>query len=93
MTNTQSRWIRTGKYIASAAAASVMSPAFASVTLLPAQEWSSYLLFGSIALLVAAMVGKMITYRSHSAPDSPVGVDDGSSGIGVYRNSVLSPGR
>jgi len=71
------------------AAFGFVTPAFAAVSL-PAQQWPTYLLYGSIALLIAGAVGKMLTYRSRaSAPDDPN--LPRPFGIGVYRNSVLSP--
>jgi hypothetical protein len=71
------------------AAFGFVSPAFAAFPV-SAQQWPSYLLYGSIALLVAGAVGKMLTYGSRtSEPDRPGAPRPFS--IGMYRNSVLSP--
>ena len=66
------------------------SPAFAAGVYLPGSQWSSYLLFGSIALLIAGVVGKLIKSGSDSTtPTTPGATGDAMSGIGMYRNSVL----
>ena len=69
------------------------SPAFAAISLPPADQWSSYLLYGSIALLVAGVLAKMFTYRNggHVETVQPM-QNDGDVTIGTYRNKVLAPG-
>jgi hypothetical protein len=71
------------------AALGFVTPAFAALPL-SAQAWPTYLLYGSIALLVAGAVGKMLTYGSRAqSPDAARLARPFS--IGMYRNSVLSP--
>jgi hypothetical protein len=72
------------------AACGFVTPAFAAISL-SAQQWPTYLLYGSIALLVAGAVGKMLTYASGDSAPLPAN-SPRSLGIGMYRNSVLSPG-
>ncbi len=78
---------------AALAAACAASPAFAAISLSPVDQWSSYLLYGSITLLVAGVLTKMFTYRNgkHSETAQPTH-DEGGVTIGTYRNKVLSPG-
>lgn len=75
------------------AAACAASPALAAISLPPVDQWSSYLLYGSIALLVAGALAKMFTYRNgnHAELAQPM-QDAGGVTIGTYRNKVLSPG-
>jgi hypothetical protein len=74
-------------------AACSVSPAFAAISLPPTEQWSSYLLYGSIALLVAGVLAKMLTYRNggHAEVIQPM-QNDGDVTIGTYRNKVLAPG-
>jgi hypothetical protein len=60
----------------------------------PTDQWSSYLLFGSIALLVCGVLVKMFTYQARSRTEStePLESDERFT-IGAYRNRTLSPGR
>jgi len=77
------------------AAACAASPAFAAISMPPADQWSSYLLYGSIALLVAGVLAKMFTYRNgagaHAEVVQPLQNEDDVT-IGTYRNKVLAPG-
>jgi len=84
---------RNSAIVASFVAACAASPAFAAIALPPADQWSSYLLYGSIALLVAGVLAKMFTYRNigHADVVQP-SQDDGDVTIGAYRNKVLAPG-
>ena len=69
------------------------SPAFAAISLPSADQWSSYLLYGSIALLVTGVLAKMLTYRNDGHPEvAPPTQNEGGVTIGTYRNKVLSPG-
>ena len=78
---------------AALAATCATSPAFAAMSLPPADQWSSYLLYGSIALLVAGVLAKMFTYRNGNSPEMTQPTqDEGGVTIGTYRNKVLSPG-
>ena len=72
------------------AAFGFVTPAFAAMSL-SAQQWPTYLLYGSIALLIAGMVGKLLTYRSRASMQEHASLPRPFS-IGMYRNSVLSPG-
>ena len=72
------------------AAFGFVTPAFAAVSL-PAQQWPTYLLYGSIALLIAGAVGKMLTYTSRGSVPDQLNLPRTFT-IGMYRNSVLSPG-
>ena len=81
---------RTAPVAASLAIAFSASPALAAGVYLPAEQWSTYLLVGSIALLVAGVVGKLIKSDADStAPSSASARGDMTEGIGIYRNSVL----
>ena len=71
-------------------ASGFVTHAFAAMSL-SAEQWSTYLLYGSIALLVAGAVGKMLTYSPRGSASDQVNVPRCFS-IGMYRNSVLSPG-
>lgn len=75
------------------AAAGAASPAFAAISFPPADQWSSYLLYGSIALLVAGVLAKMLTYRNGGQAEvvQPM-QNEGDVTIGTYRNKVLAPG-
>ena len=75
------------------AAACAASPALAAISLPPVDQWSSYLLYGSIALLVAGVLAKMFTYRNgkHAEMAQPA-QEEGGVTIGTYRNKVLNPG-
>jgi hypothetical protein len=90
MSNTPTRsTIAAGRTLGYAALGFV-TPAFAAISL-SAQQWSTYLLYGSIALLVAGVVGKMLTYASRASAPDQANLPRPFS-IGMYRNSVLSPG-
>lgn len=68
------------------------SPAYAAIPLPPVDQWSSYMLYGSIALLVAGVLAKMFTYgNGKHAEMASTHSEDGVT-IGAYRNKVLSPG-
>ncbi len=84
---------RNSAIVASFVAVCAASPAFAAIALPPADQWSSYLLYGSIALLVAGVLAKMFTYRNSGHADvvQPM-QNDGDDTIGAYRNKVLAPG-
>ena len=74
-------------------AACAVSPAFAAISLPPTEQWSSYLLYGSIALLVAGVLAKMLTYRNGGHAEVAQSMqNDGEVTIGTYRNKVLAPG-
>jgi hypothetical protein len=74
------------------AAACAVSPAFAAISL-PTEQWSSYLLYGSIALLVVGVVAKMLTYRNGARAETARQMpNEGGVTIGMYRNKILSPG-
>jgi hypothetical protein len=76
-----------------AAAACTASPALAAAISLPMEQWSSYLLYGSIALLVAGVLAKMFTYRNGERTETAAQAPgDSGVSIGMYRNKVLSPG-
>ena len=78
---------------AALAATCATSPVLAAVSLPPADQWSTYLLYGSIALLVAGVLGKMFTYRNGKPSEMAQPTqDEGGVTIGTYRNKVLSPG-
>ncbi len=69
------------------------SPAFAAITLPPVDQWSSYLLYGSIALLVAGVLAKMFTYSNGKNVEmSQATPSEDDVSIGAYRNKVLRPG-
>lgn len=69
------------------------SPAFAAISLPPTDQWSSYLLYGSIALLVVGVLAKMFTYRNGGHAEVVQQMqNDGDINIGTYRNKVLAPG-
>ena len=89
----QSTRPRTTAIAAAFLAACAASPAFAAIALPPADQWSSYLLYGSIALLVAGVLAKMFTYRNgaHAEVVTPM-QSEGDITIGTYRNKVLAPG-
>ena len=72
---------------ATLAAVCATSPAFAAISFPPADQWSSYLLYGSLALLVAGVLAKMLTYRNgkHAGMAQPM-QDEGGVTIGTYRN-------
>ena len=72
------------------AAFGFVTPAFAALSL-SAQQWPTYLLYGSIALLIAGIVGKVLSYRSRASVQDHASLPRPFS-IGRYRNSVLSPG-
>jgi hypothetical protein len=75
------------------AAAVAVSPAVAATISLPVEQWSSYLLYGSIALLVAGVLAKMLSYRNDARTElAGQGHPEGGVTIGMYRNKVLSPG-
>ena len=81
---------RAGPVATSLAIALAASPAVAAGSYLPAEQWSTYLLFGSIALLIAGVGGKIIKSDTDSTLASNAGVaGDVPAGIGMYRNSVL----
>ena len=71
------------------AALGFVTPAFAAFSV-PAEPWSTYLLYGSIALLIAGAVGKMLTYGGRAPAQEHADAQRPFS-IGMYRNSVLSP--
>ena len=71
------------------AALGFVTPAFAAISV-PAQPWSTYLLYGSIALLIAGAVGKMLTYGVRTPAQEHANAPRPFS-IGIYRNSVLNP--
>lgn len=77
--------------VAALTAACGVSPAFAAMSL-PVDQWSSYLLYGSIALLVVGVLAKMLTYRNGARADAPMQTHGEGVTIGTYRNKVLSPG-
>ena len=72
------------------AACGFVTPAFAAISP-SAQQLPTYLLYGSIALLVTGAVGKMLTYTSRASEPGKADLPR-PYGIGMYRNSVLSPG-
>jgi len=80
--------------VAFVTAACAVSPAFAAIALPPVDQWSSYLLYGSIALLVVGVLAKMLTYRNggHAEVIQPMQHNEGDVTIGTYRNKVLAPG-
>jgi uncharacterized membrane protein YgdD (TMEM256/DUF423 family) len=81
------------RLMSGAMGACAVSPAFAATSMTP-EQWSSYLLFGSIALLVAGVVAKMLRYSSRTGGEAlDKSNDDGTLTIGAYRNRVLSPSR
>lgn len=69
-------------------------------TTLTTDEWSAYLLYGSIALLICGVLLKMFTYRglpeSESRPFAaevyPAAGAEERYTIGDYRNRALIPG-
>jgi hypothetical protein len=89
-----SRSNRMAVRLASVVSLGFVSPAFAAMSMsLPTEQWSTYLLFGSIGLLVCGVVIKMLTYgaKTPGEPVAPAQPDD-SFTIGAYRNRTLSPG-
>ena len=72
------------------AACGFVTPAFAAISP-SAQQLPTYLLYGSIALLVTGAVGKMLTYTSRGSASGKANVPPAYS-IGMHRNTVLSPG-
>jgi hypothetical protein len=71
------------------AALGFVTPAFSAMSL-SVQQWPTYLLYGSIALLVAGVVGKLLTYASRTSAPDHANLPRPFS-IGMYRNKVLSP--
>ena len=68
-----------------------VSPAHAAISLPPVDQWSSYVLYGSIALLVAGVAAKMFTYRNgnHAEMAQPTH-NESDITIGAYRNKMLT---
>ncbi len=56
------------------------------------QNWQEYLLLGSLALLLVAIVAKVISMSARrETPPQPEPDADAPVSIGSYRNRVLTP--
>jgi hypothetical protein len=95
MRKSESKWNHVGGFGAGIIMGlSLVTPVFAA-TSGQTQEWTSILLFGSLALFVVGVAVKMVTSTpSNESRTRPTLANVGPDmTIGAYRNSVFSPRR